>query len=119
MGLAGVGGRGARRVRGYLDGVNNLEGYAGGETSSGRAKKETGRGSPERSFGAIKAERVFRVTAMWIGLFLAFALLLAILAGAVSLTTPAEVWRGRLICFALACFFAAEILVNLPLIKGR
>lgn len=45
-------------------------------------------------------------------ILIVFALVLAILAGA---SNPPEVWRGRLICFALACFFAAELLKNVPL----
>jgi len=46
-------------------------------------------------------------------ILLVFALVLAILAGSLN---PPEPWRGRLLCFALACFFAAEILRNVPVV---
>lgn len=51
-------------------------------------------------------------------IFLVFALVLAILAGFIQPAT-AEPTRARLICFSLACFFAAELVRLVPLaIKG-
>jgi hypothetical protein len=50
---------------------------------------------------------------MLVVLFLAFALVLAVLAAVVS---PSEPWRGRLLCFSLACFFAAELTKTIPLL---
>ena len=48
-------------------------------------------------------------------IFLVFALVLAVLAGALN---PAEPWRGRLLCFSLACFFASEMVRTLPAVGG-
>ena len=43
-----------------------------------------------------------------------FALVLAVIAGVVN---PVDPWRGRLICFAFACFFAAELVKSIPLLR--
>lgn len=42
---------------------------------------------------------------------LVFAFVLAVVAAFLT-PAPAEPWRGRLLCFALACFFLGEILAK-------
>jgi hypothetical protein len=47
-------------------------------------------------------------------ILMVFAFVLAVVAG--LLGPPYDPWRSRLLCFALACFFLAEILQRTPAI---
>jgi ABC-type transport system involved in multi-copper enzyme maturation permease subunit len=48
-------------------------------------------------------------------ILLVFALVLFIVAGFVN---PVDPWRGKLLCFGLACFVGAEIVVrSAPLLR--
>lgn len=46
-------------------------------------------------------------------ILLVFALVLFIVA---ALVNPAEPWRGKLLCFGLACLAGAEIVRSAPLL---
>lgn len=46
-------------------------------------------------------------------ILLVFALVLFFIAAAVN---PVEPWRGRLLCFGLACWVGAELIRNVPLV---
>jgi hypothetical protein len=48
-------------------------------------------------------------------ILLVFALVLFVVAGFVN---PAEPWRGRLLCFGLACLAGAEIIGRGALLHG-
>ncbi len=48
-------------------------------------------------------------------ILLVFALVLFLIAGFVS---PVEPWRGRLLCFGLACLAASELAARGPLLLG-
>jgi len=47
-------------------------------------------------------------------ILMVFALVLSVIAGIVN---PVDPWRGKLICFALACFFAAQLATQIPALK--
>jgi hypothetical protein len=48
-------------------------------------------------------------------ILLVFAFVLAVVSGLVNPAT--EPWRWRLLCFALACFFLAEVLTRVPVLR--
>jgi hypothetical protein len=51
---------------------------------------------------------------IWLyALLLMFALVLAVIAGNVN---PVDPWRGRLLCFSVACIAAAELVKAIPLL---
>jgi len=52
-------------------------------------------------------------------ILLVFALVLFILAGAVRFTPTDEPWRGRLVCFGLACAVGAVLNAWWPVFLGR
>jgi hypothetical protein len=47
-------------------------------------------------------------------ILLVFALVLFVIAGFVN---PAEPWRGRLLCFGLACLAGAELAGRVPVLR--
>jgi hypothetical protein len=51
-------------------------------------------------------------------ILLVFALVLFILAGAIRFTATDEPWRGRIVCWGLACAVGAALNAFWPVLKG-